>query len=151
MSDIVDGQTRSRMMAGIRSKDTRPEISVRNALHRRGYRYRLHNPKLPGKPDLTFTSRKAVVMISGCFWHGHNCHLFKWPSTRDIFWRTKISRNRDRDAEVLQNLESLGWRVLVVWECALRGRTRKPFEKVIDSISLWLDVGLTSADIKGDW
>ena len=89
-------------MAGIRGKDTKPETSVRNALHRRGYRYRLHNPKLPGKPDLAFTSRKAVIMVHGCFWHGHGCNLFKWPSTREQFWRKKINRNRDRDSEIQQ-------------------------------------------------
>ena len=150
MPDIVDAQTRSRMMAGIRGKDTKPETSVRNALHRRGYRYRLHNPKLPGKPDLAFTSKKAVIMVHGCFWHGHGCNLFKWPSTRELFWRKKINRNRDRDSEIQQALESLGLRILVVWECALKGRTRKPFEEVVDGISLWLDKGSANAEIRGD-
>ena len=150
MPDIVDAQTRSRMMAGIRGKDTKPETSVRKALHRRGYRYRLHNPKLPGKPDLAFTSRKAVIMVHGCFWHGHGCNLFKWPSTRELFWRKKINRNRDRDSEMQQALESLGWRILVVWECALKGRTRKPFEEVVDGVSLWLDEGSANAEIQGD-
>ena len=150
MPDIVDAQTRSRMMAGIRGKDTKPETSVRNALHRRGYRYRLHNPNLPGKPDLAFTSRKAVILVHGCFWHGHGCNLFKWPSTREPFWRKKINRNRDRDSEIQQALESLGWRILVVWECALKGRTRKPFEEVVDGISLWLDEGSANAEIQGN-
>ena len=150
MPDIVDTQTRSRMMAGIRGKDTKPETSVRKALHRRGYRYRLHNPKLPGKPDLAFTSRKAVIMVHGCFWHGHGCNLFRWPSTRELFWRTKINRNRDRDSQMQQALQSLGWRVLVVWECALKGREKKPFEEVVDGISLWLDEGSANAEIQGD-
>ena len=150
MADIVDAQTRSRMMAGIRGKDTKPETSVRKALHRRGYRYRLHNPKLPGKPDLAFTSRKAVIMVHGCFWHGHGCNLFRWPSTRELFWRTKINRNRDRDSQMQQALQSLGWRVLVVWECALKGREKKPFEEVVDGISLWLDEGSANAEIQGD-
>ena len=149
MPDIVDAQTRSRMMAGIRGKDTKPETSVRKALHRRGYRYRLHNPKLPGKPDLAFTSRKAVIMVHGCFWHGHGCNLFKWPSTRELFWRAKINRNRDRDSQIQQALEALGWRVLVVWECALKGRERKPFEEVVDAISIWLDEGSANAEIQG--
>ena len=149
MPDIVDSQTRSRMMAGIRSRDTRPETSVRSALHRRGYRFRLHHPRLPGKPDLAFTSRRAVIMVHGCFWHGHRCNLFKWPSTRPVFWRTKIHRNRERDTEVRHALESLGWRILVVWECSLKGRTRKPFEEVVDSISLWLDAGSAHAEIQG--
>ena len=108
MPDIVDAQTRSRLMAGIRGKDTKPELALRRALHRRGYRYRLHNPKLPGKPDIVFTSRRAVIMVHGCFRHAHNCDLFRWPSTRELFWRNKINRNRDRDSEVQRALEALG-------------------------------------------
>ena len=137
-------------MAGIRGKDTKPEIAVRTALHRRGYRYRLHSTKLPGKPDLAFIRRKAVIMVHGCFWHGHTCNLFKWPSTRELFWREKIDRNRDRDSEVQQTLQNLGWRILLVWECALRGRSRRPFDEVVDNISLWLDKGSANAEILGD-
>ena len=149
MPDIVDAQTRSRLMAGIRGKDTKPELALRRALHRRGYRYRLHNPKLPGKPDIVFTSRRAVIMVHGCFWHAHNCDLFRWPSTRELFWRNKINRNRDRDSEVQRALEALGWRIMVVWECALKGRTRKPFDDVVGSITLWLDKGSANIEIRG--
>ena len=149
MPDIVDAKTRSRMMAGIRGKNTKPETLVRSALHRRGYRYRLHDPRLPGKPDLAFASRKAVILIHGCFWHGHECNLFKWPSTRVLFWRDKINRNRDRDREIQRALKCLGWRILVVWECAMKGRTRKPFEEVIDCVSLWLDEGSNCTEIQG--
>ena len=108
MPDIVDTETRSRMMAGIRRKDTKPEIMVRKALHHLGYRYRLHDRKLPGKPDLVLPRYRAVILIHGCFWHAHECHLFKWPSTRNAFWREKIGRNRCRDANVANQLSSLG-------------------------------------------
>lgn len=85
MTDIVDPQTRSRMMAGIRGKNTRPEMLIRSGLHRLGYRYRLHGAKLPGKPDLVFAKRKAVIFIHGCFWHGHDCHLYRTPKSRTEF------------------------------------------------------------------
>lgn len=149
MPDVVDIKTRSRMMSGIRSKNNRPEIEIRSALHRRGYRYRLHSPKLPGKPDIVFASRKAVIMVHGCFWHGHNCHLFKWPSSREDFWRQKILKNRERDSETQEALESTGWRTLIVWECALKGRTRKPIQDVVDQVSHWLDNSTSDAEIRG--
>lgn len=149
MADVVDAETRSRMMAGIRSKNTRPEIIVRKSLHHRGYRYRLHSRALPGKPDIIFASRRAVIMVHGCFWHGHSCHLFKWPSTRQDFWRTKVLRNRGKDLETEKALESMGWRTLVVWECALKGRERKPLQEMVDAISQWLDSGTSNEEIKG--
>ncbi len=141
MADVVDKATRSRMMSGIRSKNTKPEIIIRKALHSRGYRYRLHSVELPGKPDIIFVSRKAVVFVHGCFWHGHGCHLFKWPATRQDFWKAKILRNREKDCEVRETLNSMGWRVLVIWECVLKGRSRKPVQEVIDEVSGWLDEG----------
>lgn len=150
MADIVNPKTRSRMMAGIKGKDTKPETAIRHALHRRGYRYRLHNPNLSGKPDLVFSSRQAVIMINGCFWHAHDCHLFRWPATREEFWRRKLGRNRERDEEIKEALVSEGWRVLLVWECALKGKTRKSLPDVIDYIADWLDNGASSGEIKGD-
>ena len=149
MADVVDAATRSRMMSGIRGKNTRPELIVRKSLHRLGYRYRLHSRKLPGKPDMIFVSRRAVIMVHGCFWHGHGCHLFKWPSTRKEFWRTKLQRNREKDLETANSLVSMGWRTLTVWECALKGRERKPLQENIESISYWLDYGSASAEIAG--
>ena len=88
-------------------------------------------------------------MVHGCFWHGHGCHLFKWPSTRQDFWRTKVLRNREKDRETEEALESMGWRTLIVWECALKGRERKPLQKMIDAISQWLDCGEVKGEIKG--
>lgn len=120
MADIVDAATRSRMMSAIRGKNTKPEISLRHELHRQGFRYRLHGQKLPGRPDIVLPKFKAVVLVHGCFWHGHGCALFKWPQTRAEFWRAKISKTRSRDDRQLEALREAGWRVAVVWECAIR-------------------------------
>lgn len=104
-----------------------------------GYRYRLHDRKLPGRPDLVFPSRRAVVFIHGCFWHGHDCSLFRWPGTRPQFWRDKLGGNIARDARVRQALTADGWRVLDVWECNLRGRDRQPPEEVLAACAAFLD------------
>lgn len=141
MTDVVSSEKRSQMMSGIRSKDTRPEMIVRRALHARGFRYRLHVKDLPGKPDLVFPRYRSVVMIHGCFWHGHNCHLFKVPGTRTEFWLAKIGRNRGRDAEVRQALAGLGWRVLEVWECELRDARKAGYQPVVERIAEWLCSG----------
>lgn len=137
MADVVDPATRSRMMAGIRGKNTKPELMIRKALHARGFRYRLHC-KLPGKPDLCLPKYKAVILVHGCFWHGHDCHLFRWPSTRPEFWREKIARNRAVDARAEEALLAKGWRVATVWECALKGRERLPLDEVIARCADWL-------------
>ncbi|WP_241127202.1 very short patch repair endonuclease [Novosphingobium terrae] len=126
------------MMAGIRGADTKPEMLLRKGLHALGWRYRLHGQKLPGKPDLVFAGRRALVFAHGCFWHGHDCHLFKWPKTREEFWATKIGSNITRDMRVRQSLLGDGWRVLEVWECQLKGRTRQPLEDVLMSCDAFL-------------
>lgn len=150
MPDIVSPEIRSRMMSGIKGKDTKPELVVRKALHARGFRYRLHNKKLPGKPDMSFPVYKAVILVNGCFWHGHDCHLFKWPSTRQEFWRKKITRNRQRDEENLQALKERGWRVLVIWECALKGRTKLDPDVMVDETENWLLYGHEDHVIEGE-
>lgn len=149
MADIVTPDKRSLMMSGIRGKDTKPEILIRKALFARGWRYRLHDKRLPGKPDLVFPRLRAVVFVDGCFWHGHACHLFRLPSTRVDFWTEKIGRNRERDIEVRRKLHDLGWRHLTVWECALKGRARLPIVEVIDGVADWLESGKDSATIEG--
>jgi DNA mismatch endonuclease (patch repair protein) len=149
LADIVTPEKRSQMMSGIKGKNTRPEMIIRKGLHALGFRYRLHDKNLPGKPDLVFPSYHAAIQVQGCFWHAHNCYLFKWPSTRQEFWEEKISRNAERDIENLAALENEGWRVLTIWECALRGRTRLPVEEVIDKAAKWLKTETESSEIRG--
>jgi DNA mismatch endonuclease, patch repair protein len=117
--DIVDKLTRSRMMAGIKSKNTKPEIIVRKALHGAGFRFRLHDKTLPGKPDIVLRKYKTVVFVHGCFWHGHECEKFKWPKTRKAFWRKKIQANIERDTRSKSALNLLGWSTIEHWECEL--------------------------------
>ena len=120
VTDVVDAATRSRMMAGIKGKHTKPEIFLRKALHAQGLRYRLGGGGLPGRPDLVFPSRKTVVFVHGCFWHRHECKYFKWPRSNQEFWKNKLEVNAARDKHVKCELMKLGWRVLTVWECDLR-------------------------------
>jgi len=126
MADTVSEQQRSYMMSRIRGSDTRPEQWVRSALHRAGFRFTLrapNNKKLPGKPDLVLPAHLTVLFVHGCFWHGHeDCLDFRLPKSRVEWWRKKIEGNRARDQRNLLALQALGWRVLVVWTCALRGK-----------------------------
>lgn len=140
MVDVVDSATRSKMMSGIRARNTKPERLIRSLLHRRGFRFRLNVPDLPGRPDIVLPRYRAAVFIHGCFWHGHNCPLFKWPRTREDFWRAKIARNRTNDARALAALTAQGWRIAVIWECALRGADRNP-EALVDRLAAWLQGG----------
>lgn len=149
MADVVDKATRSRMMSGIKGKDTHPEMTVRKAFYRDGLRYRLHVSDLPGRPDLVFVGRRAVVFVHGCFWHGHSCHFFKWPSSRREFWRAKIDANRNRDRRVLAELESRGWRWLIIWECALRGAGADAIEAALRRASNWVRYGVGNEEIQG--
>ena len=126
-------------MAGIRGANTKPERTVRSLLHRQGFRFRLHCKDLPGKPDLVFPRYRAVIRVHGCFWHGHGCHLFKWPVTRRDFWREKITLTMARDRMQLLKLKDAGWRVATVWECALKGRTRLPIKTVASVCAAWLE------------
>jgi len=139
MGDVVSTEKRSQMMSGIRSKDTKPEYLIRKGLHARGYRYRLHETSLPGKPDLVLKKHNAVILVHGCFWHVHDCHLFKWPKTRSEWWREKLLGNNEKDKENISSIRKAGWRVLVVWECALKGKTKIPLDIILDEISDWLE------------
>ena len=136
-------------MSAIRGSNTRPELTIRKGLHALGFRYRLHDRKAPGKPDMVFPRYRAVILVHGCFWHQHDCHLFKWPKTRTEFWAHKIKSNRDRDRNVLSLLKADGWRVLTVWECALKGKTRLQPDELIDSIGSWLESGNGGKEIEG--
>lgn len=136
-------------MAAVKGKDTRLELSLRRALHAMGYRYRLHCRSLPGTPDLYFASRRAVIHVNGCFWHGHECRLFRWPGTRRRFWRTKIGRTMRRDAENAERLRNLGLRSLTLWECALRGPGAFDLGEVAMQVSRWLEAGTGDLSIRG--
>ena len=133
--DIVSREKRSEMMAGIHSKDTKPEIYVRKLLHAKGYRFRLHKKDLPGKPDIVMPKYRLAIFVNGCFWHMHeNCHIFKMPKSRVEFWEAKLSANRKRDELKTSELVAAGWRVLTIWECSLKGRGKLPsdlFEKLL--------------------
>ncbi|MCC2596088.1 DNA mismatch endonuclease Vsr [Pusillimonas sp. MFBS29] len=123
MSDIVSSAQRSKMMAGIRGKSTKPELLVRQLLFADGFRYRLHRNDLPGTPDIVMSGRKIVIFVHGCFWHQHlECKYARLPASNPDFWRQKLGRNVQRDQEVFAALKAAGWRVLVVWECATRSK-----------------------------
>ena len=149
MADVVSRVVRSRMMAGIRSKNTRPELLIRRELFARGYRYRLHVASLPGKPDLVFPKFRAVVFVHGCFWHRHGCSLFKWPSTNVAFWRSKILRNRFVDRRVFAQLQQAKWRILTIWECALKRADRADIDRVVKAAERWLNSRSRSLEVRG--
>jgi DNA mismatch endonuclease (patch repair protein) len=135
-------------MAAIRARNTKPELILRRGLHARGRRFRLHAGHLPGRPDLVFPGRNAAIFVHGCFWHGHTCHLFKRPVSNGEFWDDKITRNQQRDVEAVAQLRQGGWRVLIVWECAMRGLGRLDENQLFDKVMAWLDsdVGLDSVE-----
>lgn len=136
MADIVNKATRSRMMSGIRGRNTRPEMLVRSLLHRRGFRFRLHVKQLKGKPDIVLPRYGAVIFVHGCFWHGHDCPLFKWPKSREEFWKNKIGRNQLNDRIAVETLQAQGWRICTIWECTLRKCDN--FDILMGQIADWL-------------
>ncbi|QXG25874.1 very short patch repair endonuclease [Pseudomonas viridiflava] len=138
MTDVVDAATRSRMMSGIQGKNTSPELLIRKALHAKGFRFRIHAKHLPGKPDLVLPKYNAAIFVHGCFWHGHGCRFFKVPKTRPEFWIEKIGKNQARDLVQIAALQALGWRVLVIWECAIRSMKKQKTMLLIDLIGEWL-------------
>lgn len=138
MVDKVSTEQRSKNMSRIRGRNTRLELVIRKGLHGRGFRYRLHAPTLPGKPDMMFPKSKTVIFINGCFWHGHDCALFREPKTNVEFWRQKISKNRENDRKNIKSLQASGWRVLTIWECSIRNN-KKNIDKIIDDIVAWLN------------
>jgi DNA mismatch endonuclease (patch repair protein) len=147
--DPLTPEQRRFAMSRVKGKDTKPEMILRRALHAKGVRYRLHGAKLPGRPDLVFPGRQAVTFVHGCFWHGHDCPLFRLPATRTEFWTEKIARNRARDAEAEARLLAAGWRVLTVWECALRGTGRRDLAEVTAGAREFLSGADLSAEIAG--
>ena len=145
--DIVSPTTRSRMMAGIRSTNTKPEIIVRTTLHAQGFRYRLGTKVLNIIPDIVLPKYKVAIFVHGCFWHGHDCRYFKVPQTRTGFWLDKIGKNQERDRQQLEKLGQQGWRVLVVWECAMRGRLKLDDTALTERLEEWICGGGNCAQI----
>lgn len=136
MVDVVDKQTRSRMMAGIRGKHTKPEIRLRKALHAMGFRFRLHDKRLPGRPDIVLPKWKVAIEVHGCFWHRHEgCRYARTPATRQEFWAEKFDTNVARDRRNFEKLQEAGWRTVVVWECWLREQDIRPLTQ---DLSEWI-------------
>jgi DNA mismatch endonuclease (patch repair protein) len=120
-------------MQSVRQKDTGPEMTIRRELHRRGYRFRVHKKGLPGRPDIVFPARKKVIFVHGCFWHGHDCSKGRLPKIRNEYWKPKIDSNKARDERTINELKSIGWESLVVWQCEI-----KSFEQVLGNIVTFL-------------
>lgn len=140
-TDVHSPEARSRNMAAIRHKDTRPEVLLRKALHRRGYRYRLHDKGLPGTPDMVLRGRNAVIFMHGCFFHRHGCYRFRWPKQNEAEWREKIDKNAERDRRQLKELQhDYRMRSLIVWECALTGRQKRTIEDIVDLVDRWFSL-----------
>ena len=145
MADVVDPETRARMMAGIKGRNTKPEVELRRALHADGYRFRIHVNRLPGKPDIVLPRWKAAILVQGCFWHRHpGCRFASSPSTRVSFWTAKFEANVARDARNLTLLTQDGWRVAIVWECALREFGAKQIAKRLGE---WLTCGSVQVEL----
>lgn len=147
--DVLTPEQRRLNMSRIRGRNTKPELQLRRGLHKIGFRFQLHVPTLPGKPDLVFPKYRAVLFVQGCFWHGHNCPMFKLPTTRASFWRDKISANRARDQRSIGELKLAGWRVLMVWECALRGPARLPFDQVLSRCAEFIRSACRETSVSG--
>lgn len=147
--DTVDSQTRSKIMGRVGQKNTGAEMLLRRALHRKGLRYRLHDRSLPGSPDIVFPRFNSVLFVHGCYWHSHGCYRSTIPKSDREFWTNKFETNRIRDERSQKLLVSEGWRVLTVWECALRGKLSSPVEDVADAVRDWLESEVPMGEIDG--
>lgn len=147
--DTVDKATRSKIMASVGQKDTGAELLLRCQLHRIGLRYRLHDRKLPGSPDLVFPRFRAVIFVHGCYWHAHGCYRSTVPKTRRDFWTKKFEDNKERNERKIRQLLEESWRVLIVWECALVGKTSRPIDHIAEEVSVWLNGSDARGEISG--
>ena len=130
MPDTLTVTERSRRMAGVPQRDTKIERAVRSLLHRAGFRFRLTDRSLPGSPDIVLPRWRVAIFVNGCFWHGHDCHLYRLPTTRTEFWRAKTVANVERDERANRELSVAGWRIITVWQCSLKGKTRLTSEEL---------------------
>lgn len=144
MADVLTPAQRQLNMSRIKGKDTKPEMLIRRGLHARGLRYRLHDRSLAGRPDLVLSKYRTAVFIHGCFWHAHGCALSKLPATRRDFWQGKMAANTERDRQAVDALQASGWRVLLIWECAVRGPGRLDLSEAIELASSWIQSGTRS-------
>ena len=133
MADTITPAQRSAVMRRVRAKDTSPELAVRRAFHKHGFRYRLHDKSLPGKPDLVFKKHRMIVFVHGCFWHWHGCKRSRMPSSNVPYWTSKIARNVERDKSHRSALEASGWRVETLWECAIEEGLGELIQTLADS------------------
>lgn len=147
--DTVDRQTRSKIMASVGQKNTGAELVLRRALHKMGFRYKLHDRRLPGSPDLVLPRFHAVIFVNGCYWHSHGCDRSTIPKTRNRFWTEKFQANRSRDKRNATSLLKTGWRVLTVWECVLLGNKFLPAPNVIKRVCAWLNGTKRNGQIPG--
>lgn len=138
MADILTVEQRRKCMSSIRRENTAPELLLRSALHKAGLRYRLHDKNLPGSPDIVFPKFHAVLFVHGCYWHSHGCYKSSRPKSQRNFWINKFKTNQERDARNIKLLQEQGWRVIIVWECALKGKTSLPISKTVEAIKKWL-------------
>lgn len=136
--DIFTKEKRSDVMSAVKGKNTIPEVMLRKALFNKGFRYSLHSKLIKGEPDIYLKKYNAIIFFHGCFWHGHVCKAGALPKTRTKFWKDKIKSNKHRDFKVLENLQGQGYRVLIVWGCALKGKGKERFECVVKKTIEWL-------------
>ena len=136
--DTVDKETRSRIMARNRHKNTGPEMKLRSILHSAGLRYRLYDVKLPGKPDLVFPRFSATLFVHGCYWHSHGCYRSSVPKSHLDYWKTKLNKNKDRDRRNVALLRKLNWRVMIIWECSLIGKNAMESNELTETVVSWL-------------
>lgn len=136
MADAVDKKRRSEIMSSVKGFDTKPEILVRKYLFKKGFRFRLQNKSLPGKPDIKLKKYNCLIFVNGCFWHGHpNCKIYVMPKTNKRFWYSKIENNIKRDKRNIRKLKKMGWKVIVVWECELKNKNKEnTLERVVNKI-----------------
>jgi DNA mismatch endonuclease, patch repair protein len=137
-------------MAAVKARDTQPELMIRKALHAAGLRYRLNVRDLPGKPDIVLPRYRAVAFVHGCFWHRHECDLFRWPESRPEFWREKLQANAARDTKAREALSEAGWRQAVIWECALKGRRKRDFHDTMHRLIAWIKSDEQTITIGGE-